>query len=62
MTQYAMWALPTIEYLKFHSIGRFGTPCDIGKLVSFLAGGDASFIVGSGLVTDGGMTTFLFKT
>jgi len=36
-----------IDYLKFHPIGRFGTPRDIGKLASFLASGDASFITGT---------------
>lgn len=50
------------EYLKFHPIGRFGTPRDIGKLVSFLASDDASFITGAEFVADGGMTACLFKT
>lgn len=49
------------EYLKFHPVGRFGTPRDIGKLVAFLAGEDASFITGSEFIADGGMTACLFK-
>ncbi len=49
------------EYLKFHPIGRFGTPRDIGKLVAFLASDDASFITGSEFISDGGMTACLFK-
>jgi NAD(P)-dependent dehydrogenase (short-subunit alcohol dehydrogenase family) len=50
-----------MEYLKFHPIGRFGTPRDIGKLVSFLASDDASFITGAEIIADGGMTASLFK-
>jgi len=50
-----------MEYLKFHPIGRFGTPRDIGKLVSFLASDDASFITGTEIIADGGMTACLFK-
>lgn len=49
------------EYLRFHPIGRFGTPRDIGKLVSFLASDDASFITGAEFVADGGMTACLFR-
>lgn len=49
------------DYLKFHPIGRFGTPRDIGKLVSFLASSDASFITGAEFIADGGMTACLFK-
>lgn len=50
-----------IDYLKFHPIGRFGTPRDIGKLVSFLASDDASFITGAEFIADGGMTACLLK-
>lgn len=49
------------DYLKFHPIGRFGTPRDIGKLVAFLASDDASFITGAEFVADGGMTACLFQ-
>lgn len=49
------------NYVKLHPIGRFGTPRDIGKLVSFLASDDASFITGSEIIADGGMTACLFK-
>jgi NAD(P)-dependent dehydrogenase (short-subunit alcohol dehydrogenase family) len=34
---------------------RFGTPEEVGKLVSFLASDDASFITGSEYVIDGGL-------
>jgi NAD(P)-dependent dehydrogenase (short-subunit alcohol dehydrogenase family) len=50
-----------MDYLKFHPIGRFGTPRDIGKLVCFLASDDASFITGAEIIADGGMTASLFK-
>ncbi|HLH00488.1 MAG TPA: SDR family oxidoreductase [Bryobacteraceae bacterium] len=49
-----------LNYLKFHTLGRFGTPRDIGKLVSFLASDDASFITGAEFIADGGMTACLF--
>jgi hypothetical protein len=49
------------DYLKFHPIGRFGTPQDIGKLVAFLASEDASFITAAEFVADGGMTACLFQ-
>lgn len=49
------------EYLKFHPIGRFGTPRDIGKLVAFLASDDAEFITGAEIIADGGMTACLFR-
>jgi NAD(P)-dependent dehydrogenase (short-subunit alcohol dehydrogenase family) len=49
------------DYLKYHPIGRFGTPRDIGKLISFLASDDASFITGAEIIADGGMTACLFK-
>jgi glucose 1-dehydrogenase len=35
-------------------IGRFGGPDEIAKVVSFLAGEDASYIVGQTVYTDGG--------
>jgi NAD(P)-dependent dehydrogenase (short-subunit alcohol dehydrogenase family) len=37
-------------------IGRLGTPDDIAKGILFLASDDASFMTGSALVIDGGIT------
>jgi NAD(P)-dependent dehydrogenase (short-subunit alcohol dehydrogenase family) len=48
-----------VEFLKFHPIGRFGTPRDIGRAVMFLGSEDAGFITGSELIVDGGMTSRL---
>jgi glucose 1-dehydrogenase/3-oxoacyl-[acyl-carrier protein] reductase len=36
------------------SLGRTGTPCDIGKTVAFLASDDAGYITGQSLYVDGG--------
>jgi NAD(P)-dependent dehydrogenase (short-subunit alcohol dehydrogenase family) len=49
------------EFLKFHPIGRFGTPRDIGEVVCFLGSEQAGFITGSEIIVDGGMTSLLFK-
>jgi len=49
------------EFLKFHPIGRFGTPRDIGQMVAFLGSNEAGFVTGTEVVVDGGMTTLLFK-
>jgi NAD(P)-dependent dehydrogenase (short-subunit alcohol dehydrogenase family) len=49
------------EFLKFHPIGRFGTPDDIGKVVAFLGSDDAGFITGAEVVVDGGMTACLLR-
>ncbi|UOG77470.1 glucose 1-dehydrogenase (plasmid) [Hymenobacter tibetensis] len=38
-------------------MGRLGLPSEIGKAVVFLASDDSSFIVGTELLADGGMTT-----
>lgn len=39
------------------ALGRFGQPDEIAKSVLHLAAEESSFIVGSGLIVDGGMTT-----
>lgn len=39
-----------------HPIGRLGKPEEIAKAVAFLASDDASFIIGTTLVADGGYT------
>jgi NAD(P)-dependent dehydrogenase (short-subunit alcohol dehydrogenase family) len=50
------------EFLKFHPIGRFGTPRDIGEVVAFLGSDQAGFVTGAEVVVDGGMTALLFKS
>ncbi|MBS1662242.1 MAG: SDR family oxidoreductase [Bacteroidetes bacterium] len=37
-------------------VGRMGLPSDMGKAVVFLASDDSSFIVGTEILSDGGMT------
>jgi len=49
------------DFLKFHPIGRFGTPRDVAEAVAFLGSSQAAFITGTELVVDGGMTALLFK-
>ncbi len=49
------------EFLKFHPIGRFGTPRDIGEMVVFLGSAQSGFITGTEIIVDGGMTALLFK-
>jgi NAD(P)-dependent dehydrogenase (short-subunit alcohol dehydrogenase family) len=48
------------EFLKFHPVGRFGTPRDIAEMVAFLGSPQAGFITGTEIVVDGGMTALLF--
>jgi NAD(P)-dependent dehydrogenase (short-subunit alcohol dehydrogenase family) len=50
-----------IEAIKKHfasemPIGRIGQPADIGKTAVFLASNDSSFMLGTELLVDGGMT------
>lgn len=42
--------------VTFHPVGRIGTPRDIAQAALFLASDAASFITGTYLVVDGGMT------
>jgi NAD(P)-dependent dehydrogenase (short-subunit alcohol dehydrogenase family) len=37
-------------------VGKMGSPADIGKAAAFLASDDAAFIVGTEILSDGGMT------
>ena len=39
-----------------YPIGRLGTPEEIAAVALFLAGGDSSFLTGSVITADGGMT------
>ena len=53
--------LEQIEAIKTHfagemPIGRIGQPSDIGKTAVFLASDDSSFILGTEILVDGGMT------
>ena len=48
------------EYIKSQSksipLGRLASTDEIGKLVSFLASDEASYITGQGITIDGGQT------
>lgn len=41
---------------RAHPLGRIGEPEEVAKLVTFLASDDASFITGTAIPIDGGMT------
>lgn len=43
------------EVLKWHPLGRIGTPADVAEAVYFLASESAEFISGASLVVDGAM-------
>jgi NAD(P)-dependent dehydrogenase (short-subunit alcohol dehydrogenase family) len=45
------------QVLAVHPLGRIGTPRDIAEAALFLASDAASFITGTALVVDGGMST-----
>ncbi|MET0635328.1 MAG: SDR family oxidoreductase [Chitinophagaceae bacterium] len=40
-------------------VGRMGQPSDIGKAAVFLASDDSSFVVGTEILSDGGMTNIM---
>jgi len=42
--------------VKLHPLGRIGRPADVAKGVLYLASDDSSFVTGSSLVVDGGLT------
>nr|WP_293845556.1 SDR family oxidoreductase [uncultured Arsenicibacter sp.] len=44
------------HYAGVMPVGRIGQPSDIGKTAVFLASDDSSFMPGTELLIDGGMT------
>ena len=44
-------------WIDITPVGRQGTPSDIGKAAAFLASDDSAFIVGTEILSDGGMTS-----
>ena len=47
------------KMLAAHKLGRFGRPEEVASAVLFLASSEASFVTGSAMVVDGGMTAGL---
>jgi 3-oxoacyl-[acyl-carrier protein] reductase len=45
------------RYLEAIPLGRFGTPQDVAKVVSFLASDDASYLTGEVVRVNGGLYT-----
>ena len=54
----ASHALPEVHNLRIERtpLGRMGTPEDIAAGILYLASDESSFVTGSELVIDGGMT------
>ncbi len=44
-----------------HPLGRLGEPSDVAAAVLYLSGPEASFVTGSDLVVDGGLTARLYQ-
>ena len=44
------------HFLQGHPIGRYGEPSEIAAAVAFLLSDDSSFVLGAGLMVDGGYT------
>ena len=49
-------AATVAEVMRYHPLGRIGTPRDIAEAVHFLASDAAAFITGTYLIVDGAMT------
>jgi 3-oxoacyl-[acyl-carrier protein] reductase len=47
------------EWLEQYALGRFGRPSDVADAALFLASGMSSFVTGTELVVDGGLTSGL---
>jgi NAD(P)-dependent dehydrogenase (short-subunit alcohol dehydrogenase family) len=64
MLQEGMTADPTRreKYLQGTPLGRIGTTEDIAYGVLYLASDESSFVTGSELVIDGGVTATALKT
>jgi len=45
------------EFLRLIPLGRLGDPTEVGRLCAFLASAEASYITGSTITIDGGLTT-----
>ncbi len=54
-------ALPqTVALLDAIPMGRMGLPTELGKLIAFLASDDSSYMTGTELFSDGGLTVVSF--
>ena len=45
------------HYISIQPIGRLGTPEDVANAALYLASEEASFVTGSALTIDGGLTS-----
>ncbi|MFG3056881.1 SDR family oxidoreductase [Kitasatospora sp. NPDC048239] len=56
-----VWTDPELSaaMLRVSPLGRFGSAAEVARVVGFLAGEDASFVNGTCLAVDGGMTAML---
>ena len=50
----------TAEVLKFEPLGRIGVPRDVANAILFLASDEASYITGTTLFVDGGVSARLW--
>jgi NAD(P)-dependent dehydrogenase (short-subunit alcohol dehydrogenase family) len=48
------------RYISLHAVGRMGEPEDIARVCTFLLSEDSSFMTGSIVLADGGMSSRLF--
>jgi NAD(P)-dependent dehydrogenase (short-subunit alcohol dehydrogenase family) len=53
---FSIGAAARAAVLKFHPLGRIGTPADVAEATLFLASDAASFISGAVLAVDGCLT------